>query len=131
MQDEPDPAELLAAVAAFLRDVVAAEASARTAFQARVAAKAVDLVARQIAAQAETDDAERLRLVALLGRDGPLESLNEALACAIAAGTMTLETAGLADHLRLTTLAKLAVDQPGYAGYCAALAERAAPPEET
>ncbi len=37
---------------------------------------------------------------------------------------MDLETPGLADHLWETTLAKLAVDQPNYWGYRAALAER-------
>ena len=45
--------------------------------------------------------------------------------CRIRAGELTLETPGLADHLWATTLAKLAVDQPNYAGYRAALAERA------
>ena len=42
----------------------------------------------------------------------------------IAAGELTLETPGLADHLWRTTLAKLAVDQPTYWGYRAALEER-------
>ena len=46
MQDQPTPSEILAAVAAFLRAEVVAESGARTAFQARVAANALDLVRR-------------------------------------------------------------------------------------
>ena len=51
MQDEPTPPEILAAVAAFLRDTVAPATTGMTAFQARVAANAVDLVARQLEAR--------------------------------------------------------------------------------
>lgn len=121
MQDEPEPTEILSAVATFLRDIVVPQATPHTAFQARVAANALDLVARQIALAPEADAAERLRLTALLGRDGDLGDLNRALADAIAAGTIGPATPGLHDHLLATTLAKLAVDQPHYSGYRAAL----------
>jgi hypothetical protein len=36
---------------------------------------------------------------------------------------MDLDTVGLAEHLRETTLAKLAVDQPRYAAYRRALGD--------
>jgi len=45
-------------------------------------------------------------------------------AARIARGEMDLMTPGLEAHLWATTLAKLAVDQPTYGGYRAALAER-------
>ena len=61
----------------------------------------------------------------MLSEDGDLPTLNRALALRIRAGAMDLSTPGLADHLWATTLAKLAVDQPNYSGYRAALAERA------
>lgn len=117
MQDEPAPIELLSAVAGFLRDVVATEAAPRTAFQARVAANALDLVGRQISLQRREEDEERVRLASLLGKEGPLEQLNEEFAQALAGGVMTLASPGVPEHLWLTTLAKLAVDQPNYASH--------------
>lgn len=125
MQDNPDPSAILTAVADFLRTVVVPEARPHIAYQARVAANAVDLVRRQIELAPETDAAEQVRLVALLGRDGSLDDLNTTLAEAIASGSTALETPGLINHLWATTLAKLAVDQPAYSGYRAALSDDA------
>lgn len=122
MQDQPSPEEILAAVATFLRDTVVAESKPHTAYQARVAANAVDLVRRQISLAQASDAAETERLQKLLGRDGSLESLNVELADALAEGRLTLDTPGLHQHLIASTLEKLAVDQPNYSGYRAALA---------
>ena len=66
-----------------------------------------------------------LVLAALLNTDGTLEDLNGELARRIASGAVDLGTPGVAEHLWAVTLAKLAVDQPGYSGYRAALADRA------
>ena len=123
MQDQPEPREILATVAAFLRDTVVPESRPRTAFQARVAANAIDLVSRQITLAGASDAAERARLAHLLGADLPLAEANAALADQIAEGVANLTTPGLLDHLLATTLAKLAVDQPTYSGYRAALAD--------
>ena len=122
MQDEPRPEEILTAVAAFLRGAVVEGATPLVAFQARVAANAVDLVARQIVLGPPGDAVELDGLRALLGRDGSLGELNAALADGLAAGTIA--PANAAQHLWTTTLAKLAVDQPRYSGYLAALAEK-------
>jgi hypothetical protein len=123
MQDEPRPAEILAAVAAFLKGVVAAETTGATSFQARVAANALEMMRRQLELGPAAEAAELARLEALLGRPGSLFDLNAELAGKIAAGEMDLTTSGLKDHLWKTTLAKLAVDQPTYAAYRAALAD--------
>ena len=125
MQDEPKPSEILAAVAQFLRAEVAPTCEARIAFQARVAAGALDLARRQIELAPAGEAAERENLAALLGVEGALEELNAELARRIASGAADLSTPGLAEHLWATTLAKLAVDQPSYSGYRAALAEHA------
>jgi len=122
MQDEPRPDEILAAVAKFLRETVAPATSGHVSFNARVAANALEMTRRQLLDGSA--DGERDRLAKLLGQDGGLAELNAELACRIAAGELTLETPGLADHLWRTTLAKLAVDQPTYWGYRAALEER-------
>ena len=117
MQDEPTPPEMLAAVAALLRETVMPQLSGHTAFLVRVAANALDLVRRQVELEPAADAAELGRLRRLLGRNGELLELNEALCEAIETGEMTLETPGLADHLWATTLEKLAIDQPSYAPY--------------
>jgi hypothetical protein len=130
MQDEPRPAEMLRAICAFLRGPASRESGPHITFQLRVCANAAEIVQRQLEL-APTEEAEELaRLRALLKTDGDLAALNRQLASGIRAGTLTLETPGLADHLWATTLAKLAVDQPTYSGYRAALAERALPPKE-
>ncbi len=121
MQDEPTPVEMLGAVATFLRDTVVPATAGMVAFQARVAANAVDLVARQVAAD---DGGEAARLRALMGRDGPLPDLNAALAAGIADGSIDYAAPETLQHLWATTLAKLAVDQPRYSGYLAALVEK-------
>lgn len=125
MLDAPTPDELLASVAAFLRDVVVAEATPRTTFQARIAARVVDLVRRELALGPAGEQAEARRLEALLGRTGDLATLNASLAQDIAATRLTADTPGLVAHLRATSLEKLAVDQPDCSGYRAAL-DRAA-----
>jgi hypothetical protein len=114
MQDEPTPPEMLAAVAALLRETVMPQLSGHTAFLVRVAANALDLVRRQVELEPAADAAELARLQRLLGRNGALFELNAGLCEAIEAGEMTLATPGLAEHLWATTLDKLAIDQPSY-----------------
>ena len=79
---------------------------------------------RQIELAPAADQAEQRRLESLLGHSGPLADLNAELCRRIADGEVGLNTPGVREHLWETTLAKLAVDQPNYWGYRAALAER-------
>ena len=124
MQDQPAPAEILTAVAAFLKTVTGPELAPHTAFQLRVAANALELAGRDMTLSPAQDAAELARLTALLGQTGSLLDLNTELARRLDAGEADLTTPGVAEHLWATTLAKLAVDQPNYSGYRAALAER-------
>jgi hypothetical protein len=117
VHDRPSAAQLVAAVRDFLERTALPQLSGHSAFHARVAANALAIVERELALGAEQDAAERERLRALLGNDGPLEAQNRALCREIRAGRIGLETPGLLEHLRATTLAKLAVDQPNYSGY--------------
>ncbi len=117
MQDTPDPAELLSAVATLMREELLPALSGRNTFLARVAANAVDLARRQFELEQASNAAETARLKALMGHDGTLEDLNRALCEAIESGAVSKDTPGLADHLWATTLEKLAVDQPAYAAY--------------
>ncbi|HUO12540.1 MAG TPA: DUF6285 domain-containing protein [Caulobacteraceae bacterium] len=126
MQDQPTPSEIIGAVAAFLRNVVASETQGALSFNARVAANALEMMKRELDTAPAEDAAELGRLRQLLGQDGTLFDLNVELSRRIEAGDIDLTTPGLKEHLWATTLAKLAVDQPTYGGYRAALAERGA-----
>ena len=125
MQDQPTPSEVIGAVAAFLKPVVAVQTTGATSFQARVAANALEMMRRELDLGPAADAAELARLKALLGADGSLADLNRELARRIEAGEVDLATPGLSDHLWATTMAKLAVDQPTYAAYRAELEGRA------
>jgi hypothetical protein len=124
MQDEPTPTELIKAVADFLRNDIAPAISGHSAFKLRVAINALDLVTRQLALEQGGDDAELGRLKQLLGMQGSLGELNRALAERIAKDEADLKTPGLAEHLRQTTMDKLAIDQPNYAAYRRELGEK-------
>jgi hypothetical protein len=124
MQDRPSPSEIIGAVAAFLKNVVAPDTTGATSFQARVAANALEMMKRELDTAPAEDAAELARLKTLLSADASLFDLNVELCRRIEAGEVDLATPGLKDHLWMTTLAKLAVDQPTYGGYRAALAER-------
>lgn len=120
MQDLPNPDQLLTAVARFLREdagpTLGRHGDNALAYQARVAANMVDTVARQGALAPAADAAERRRLQVLLGLpdEADLAALNRRLASRLADGAIDSSHPGLAEHLWATTLAKLAVDQPGY-----------------
>src|SRR5690242_8815217 len=117
MLDQPRGADILAAVSRLLRETLMPQLSANAAFQARVAANAIDLVAREINL-GETVEREALgRLQALLRRDGSLEELETELSGCIRRGELGLQSPGVAEHLWQTTLDKMKIDQPGYASY--------------
>jgi hypothetical protein len=124
MQDDPTPRELIGAAADFLRNEIMPQLSGHSAFKLRVTINALDLVARQLALEPASDAAEAARLTKLLGRDGPLADLNQALAEGIASGRVDLETPGIRDHLWQTTLDKLAIDQPNYGSYRRAIRDK-------
>jgi hypothetical protein len=121
--DQPAIRELVAIVREFLERQAMPALEGRVAFHARVAANALGIVERELEQGAAADEAERERLRALLGTDGSLDALNRELCRRLRSGDLTPETVGLVDHLRATTLAKLAVDQPRYSGYRRALGE--------
>ena len=124
MQDEPRPPEVLAAVARFLRDVVAPETTGHVNFNVRVAANALEMMRRQLELAPAAEAAELERLRAILGMDGDLLQLNAEFCRRLETGAIDPGGEPVRAHLWDTTLAKLAVDQPNYWGYRAALAER-------
>lgn len=132
MQDSPAPDDLLAAVAGFLRERAMPQLHGQAAFHARVAANVLDIVRRQLALAPQAEAQELARLRSLLGCEGSLPELNRLLCERIASGAMSEHTPGLVSHLWQVTLAKLAVDQPGYESIrrVSAVAAQATPDKE-
>ncbi len=124
MHNQPSVDALLDIIAEFLRKEAAPRLPGHTAFHARVAANAVDIIRRELSLSPPALAAERARLEQLLGETGELEALNSLLCERIASGAIDAETPGLLDHLWQVTLDKLAVDQPGYSTYRAWLARQ-------
>jgi hypothetical protein len=126
METTPSAAELIAAATEALRGELLPALAGRAAFQARVVANVLDIARRELERGPAADAAELARLRALLGADAhadahadpdPLPRLRAALCDAIRAGSVTLDTPGLADHLWADTMARLAIEQPRYPGY--------------
>jgi hypothetical protein len=129
MQDRPSAEKLLAAARAFLNETAMPQLSGQAAFHARVAGNVLDILARELELAPGFNRAEQARLESLLGESGSLEDLNRKLCDKIATGEMDLTHEKLKIHLIMTTMGKLAIDQPRYQGYKTAQANGW--PEET
>jgi hypothetical protein len=128
MQDKPDIKDLMLAVQTYLEQQALPQLSGHTGFHGRVAANVLGILHRQLTLAPGFEAAEKARLETLLGKTGTLEELNRLLCQRIAAGDMGLDNAALMEHLTKTTMGKLAIDQPKYAGY--ATAQKLGWPEE-
>jgi Domain of unknown function (DUF6285) len=124
MSVHPPAADLLASVSHFLRDELLPQLAGADAFNLRVSINAIELVRREIELQGGADARERERLTALLGGDADLDALRDELCRKIAAGDLTLDQPMLREHLRATAIDRLAIDQPTYSAYLAAVARR-------
>ncbi|MEM9726840.1 MAG: DUF6285 domain-containing protein, partial [Pseudomonadota bacterium] len=107
------PAELAAALSDWATQAVIPAAQGRALFEARVARKALGILARG-AQLSEEIAAERVSARARFGVTRA--ELTEALR----GGALTLETPGLLAHLRRDAALRIAVEQPRYAGALAA-----------
>ena len=112
MTAKPDADTLLASVADFLRREAMPRLSGHAAFGARVAANAIDLVRRELAAEPFPKGA---RLASLLGHDGDEAALERELAASLRSGARALGSPGVAAYLWDDVLACIAIDQPAYA----------------
>lgn len=109
----PSLVELLQSTADFLAGQVAPELSGARGYLARVAANSLGIARRQVELGPGLETRERARLEPLVGQDGSLQELRWLLVENLR-GDLPLETPGLAEHLRLTVMDQLAIDQPGY-----------------
>lgn len=121
-QNKPTAAQLIGAVKAFLEHEIKPELRGHKAFNLMVALKSLDIVQRELELGPAFAAAERGRLVAILGHDGSLADLNAEFARRLRDRELGIDDPGVAQHLRATTLEKLAIDQPQYSGYAQARA---------
>ena len=117
MQDKPDIANLMQAVRDFIGAKITPTLTGHDAFSARVTGNVLALMQRELELGPRFCAAEQARLEMLLNETGTLEALNRALCDKIAKGALGLEDEALMEHLKRTTMGKLAIDQPNYAGY--------------
>ncbi len=122
MMDQPSIRELVDAVKDFLETKAMPELKGHTAFHARVAANALGIVSRELERGTQANEAEAERLKSLIGRNGTLDELNRELCARIRDGRIAIDSEALRQHLELTTLEKVAIDQPNYSGLKLALA---------
>jgi hypothetical protein len=118
-QDRPTAAELLAAIADFLREEatpVLDRAEPRLGFQMRVAANSLDIIMREISLGPEARAFEAEALRGLVGEGRDLQTQRENLCQAIRFGEIDLQRADLHAYLRQSVFAQVMIDQPGYAG---------------
>ena len=124
--NRPTRDELLEAVVEFLEKRLMPKLDKHTAFHTRVAANVLNIVRRELEQGPELDAEELARLKDLLGEDGTLDELNAELCTRIRKGDLDQRNPDLMEHLFLTTMGKLSVDQPIYSAYQRAREEEGA-----
>lgn len=85
-------------------------------FQCRVTVNVLAQVRRELALAAPQADAERARLIALLGHPGERDELSRELAARIRAGEGSLDDPALLDHLRRSLVEALRINNPRWIG---------------
>lgn len=123
--DIPRIDELATSVRDFLREDVMNATEGRINYLARVAANSMDIVLRELSLGAAQRAQELQRLRALFNADDDLETLRWRLVRALRDGSMPLDAPGLAEYLRQTVVNQLAIDQPAYSGFKAAISREA------
>ena len=114
-QDRPTAAELLSAIADFLREEatpVLDRAEPRLGFQMRVAVNSLAILEREARLGPAADAREHERLAKLLGCDGTLDELNRELAHQLRAGQRDERDGALMAHLEATIADKIAIANP-------------------
>ena len=122
MHDQPSVLELVSAVKSFIDETPGPQLTGHAAFHARVASNALATVLRDLEQRPDAEAQERQGLIDLLGasEDQTTADLNRSLSERIQAGSITIDTPGLLDHLKRTVMAQVEIDQPRYSGLKAA-----------
>lgn len=103
---------LLEAAIAYLRHELLPTLSGYHGFQVRVLINVLGIVQRGLQQGAALDEAERRRLVALLGLEGDREALNDMLVARISKDEVPLDDAALRDHILRSLEEALRINNP-------------------
>jgi hypothetical protein len=108
----PKPEILLQAAIAYLREELLPTLSGYHAYQVRVTINVLGILQRSFEKGATLDEAERQRLVELLGADGSRESLNDMLVERISKDEVSLDDPQLRDHILRSLDEALQINNP-------------------
>jgi hypothetical protein len=113
---KPDAAALLDAAIDYLEGELSPTLTGYHRFQCRVTLNVLAQVRRELALAPAQSEAERARLVALLGHAGERDELSRELAARIRGGEVALDDPALLEHLRLSLVEALRINNPKWIG---------------
>ena len=111
-QSIPKAAVLLEAAVQYLETELMPMLAGYHRFQTRVTVNVLNTVRRELELRGAQADAERARLVAMLGHDGDVETLSIELAERIRAGAISIDDPALHAHVRQSLADALAINNP-------------------
>ena len=111
-QSTPKAAVLLEAAVKYLESELMPTLDGYYRFQTRVTVNVLNTVRRELELRSAQAEAERSRLVAILGHDGEVEALSVELAEKIRAGAISIDDPNLRAHVRQSLADALAINNP-------------------
>ncbi len=109
-QSIPKAAVLLAAAVKYLETELMPTLDGYHRFQTRVTVNVLNTVRRELELRGARAEAERLRLAAILGHEGDVETLSIQLAERIRAGAIAIDDPALRAHVRQSLADALAIN---------------------
>ncbi|MDC0247507.1 DUF6285 domain-containing protein [OCS116 cluster bacterium] len=101
----------------FINDDLISHLTDHNRFYAFVARNSLQIIKREINLINSYEEKEVIRLEKLLNEKGNIKDLNKVLCKRISDKELDRDNNELKDHLVITTMAKLSIDQPNYSGY--------------
>jgi hypothetical protein len=111
-RSKPEATILLKAAVKFLESELMPTLAGYHRFQTRVTLNVLNIVRRELELRQAQADAERARLMALLGHEGEVEELSRELAERIRAASFALDDLALRAHIRQSLADALAINNP-------------------
>jgi uncharacterized protein DUF6285 len=111
-QSMPDAPTLLVAAVKYLEDELLPSLDGYHRFKTRVTVNVLNTIRRELELRGAQAEAERARLVAILGHDGEVDALSLELSERIRSGATDLNDPSLRAHLRQSVADALVINNP-------------------